>query len=89
MNDLHPYASVEDRAEKSQRAEPEPRFRPDPNLYPFGSNWLDLSEGNRIHYVDEGSGPVLLLRVHHLRKLGFDSARADWLAPFIYGEAHE
>ncbi|MBT8476239.1 MAG: alpha/beta fold hydrolase [Rhodobacteraceae bacterium] len=37
------------------------RFRPDPELYPFTSQWLPLTDGTRIHYVDEGSGPVLLL----------------------------
>lgn len=37
-----------------------PEFDPDPALYPFKSNWVDLG-GSRIHYVDEGHGPVLLL----------------------------
>lgn len=35
-------------------------FTPDPRLYPFESRWLDSSRG-RIHYVDEGTGPPLLL----------------------------
>lgn len=30
-------------------------------LYPFESRWMDLSSGARVHYVDEGRGPVLLL----------------------------
>jgi pimeloyl-ACP methyl ester carboxylesterase len=30
------------------------------SLYPFTSRWMDLEEG-RMHYVDEGSGSVLLL----------------------------
>ncbi len=29
-------------------------------LYPFESRWLDLG-GHRLHYLDEGDGPVLLL----------------------------
>src|SRR5579871_4278354 len=29
------------------------------SLYPFQSRYLTL-EGHRIHYIDEGSGPVLL-----------------------------
>jgi haloalkane dehalogenase len=33
---------------------------PDPELYPFTSHWFDSSRG-RVHYVDEGSGPVILL----------------------------
>lgn len=37
------------------------QFDPDPALYPFKSNWVDLSDGSRVHYVDEGRGPVLLL----------------------------
>ena len=37
------------------------RFRPDPRLYPFESRWLTLDDGSRMHYIDEGSGPVLLL----------------------------
>jgi haloalkane dehalogenase len=35
-------------------------FTPDPGLYPFESRWFDSSRG-RIHYIDEGSGPPLLL----------------------------
>ena len=35
-------------------------FSPDPALYPFESRWLDSSRG-RIHYVEEGDGPALLL----------------------------
>lgn len=31
----------------------------DDTLFPFASRFLDI-EGNRVHYVDEGSGPVLL-----------------------------
>jgi haloalkane dehalogenase len=34
-------------------------FTPDPALYPFTSHWFDSSQG-RVHYVDEGSGPVIL-----------------------------
>jgi len=30
-------------------------------LYPFASRWVDLPSGARVHYVDEGRGPVLLL----------------------------
>jgi len=37
------------------------RFRPDLELYPFTSRWLSLADGTRFHYLDEGSGPVLLL----------------------------
>ena len=33
---------------------------PDEQLYPFQSHFVEV-EGNRIHYVDEGSGPTLLL----------------------------
>jgi haloalkane dehalogenase len=32
----------------------------DRTLYPFESRWIDI-DGNRIHYVDEGKGPILLL----------------------------
>lgn len=35
-------------------------FTPDHSLYPFESRWFDTSAG-RMHYVDEGSGPTLLL----------------------------
>ena len=31
-----------------------------PELYPFKSNYLETSEG-RMHYLDEGEGPVLLM----------------------------
>jgi haloalkane dehalogenase len=36
-----------------------PTFRPDPELYPFRSRWFDARAG-RVHYLDEGEGPVLL-----------------------------
>jgi haloalkane dehalogenase len=35
-------------------------FTPDPTLYPFESRWFDSSRG-RMHYVDEGSGPAIVL----------------------------
>lgn len=35
-------------------------FVPDPALYPFASHWFDSSRG-RLHYVDEGTGPVIML----------------------------
>lgn len=35
-------------------------FTPDPQLYPFESRWFDSSQG-RVHYVDEGDGPPILL----------------------------
>lgn len=35
-------------------------FAPDPQLYPFQSRWFDSSRG-RVHYVDEGDGPPILL----------------------------
>jgi haloalkane dehalogenase len=35
-------------------------FTPDRELYPFTSCWFDSTAG-RMHYIDEGSGPTLLL----------------------------
>lgn len=35
-------------------------FTPDPRLYPFRSRWFDSSRG-RLHYIDEGAGPPLVL----------------------------
>jgi haloalkane dehalogenase len=35
-------------------------FSPDPELYPFESRWFDSSAG-RVHYVDEGTGPPIVL----------------------------
>ncbi|MBS9535482.1 haloalkane dehalogenase [Mycobacterium sp. M1] len=35
-------------------------FTPDPALYPFTSRWFDSTRG-RMHYVDEGTGPPLLM----------------------------
>ncbi|WP_373138441.1 haloalkane dehalogenase [Mycobacterium marinum] len=37
-----------------------PDFTPDPKLYPFASRWFDSSRG-RLHYIDEGDGPPILL----------------------------
>jgi len=35
-------------------------FTPDPTMYPFTSRWFDSSRG-RLHYIDEGDGPPLVL----------------------------
>lgn len=35
-------------------------FTPDPVLYPFESRWFDSTKG-RMHYLDEGTGPPILL----------------------------
>ena len=35
-------------------------FQPDPRLFPFESRWFDSSKG-RVHYLDEGEGPPILL----------------------------
>jgi haloalkane dehalogenase len=35
-------------------------FTPDPVLYPFSTRWFESSRG-RVHYVDEGEGPPLVL----------------------------
>lgn len=32
----------------------------DRKAYPFAHHWLELPDGARMHYVDEGRGPVLL-----------------------------
>jgi haloalkane dehalogenase len=39
----------------------EPKFEVDRRLFPYPSQYVNLSHGIRIHYVDEGKGPVLLL----------------------------
>ena len=31
------------------------------NEYPFESNFMELDDGNRLHYVDTGSGPPVLM----------------------------
>ena len=38
-----------------------PGFVSDVSLFPYSSHYLELKNGARIHYVDEGEGPVLLL----------------------------
>ena len=38
-----------------------PKFEVDKTLFPFDSRFMTLNNGARIHYVDEGEGPVLLL----------------------------
>ena len=43
-------------------SDPTPKvFEPDRTLFPFQSRYLELDDGNRIHYIDEGKGPTLLL----------------------------
>jgi len=42
-------------------ARPETMAHPqwlDEQLYPFQSRFVEV-DGNRIHYIDEGSGPIL------------------------------
>lgn len=49
--------------EKKVPSDKPPALRPawlDERLYPFESRYIEI-EGNRVHYVDEGTGPVLLL----------------------------
>ena len=38
----------------------ERRFEIDPERYPFASHWLPY-RGSELHYLDEGSGPVVVL----------------------------
>ena len=38
-----------------------PKFKPNKKLYPFESHYIDLEDGAKIHYVDEGKGDVILL----------------------------
>src|SRR3989442_1715498 len=69
------WRGLHDRAEWNQRHHGRPRvlgclsrregpvlidFVPDGSLYPFESRWFDSSVG-RVHYIDEGAGPLLLL----------------------------
>jgi haloalkane dehalogenase len=44
---------------ESQSAPPRPPWL-DEKLYPFRSHFIEIA-GNRIHYIDEGQGPTLLL----------------------------
>ncbi|MCH9812708.1 MAG: alpha/beta fold hydrolase [Epsilonproteobacteria bacterium] len=42
-------------------AETKEKFSVDKNLFPYKSHYLTLENGAKIHYVDEGKGPLLLL----------------------------
>ncbi len=37
------------------------KFEVDQSLYPFKSNFIQVKKGVTIHYVDEGTGPVILM----------------------------
>jgi haloalkane dehalogenase len=37
-----------------------PDFKPDPQLFPFASQWFE-GAGPRVHFVDEGSGPPVVM----------------------------
>ena len=37
------------------------KFKVNKELFPFESKFIQLSGGSKVHYVDEGSGPVLLM----------------------------
>jgi haloalkane dehalogenase len=36
-------------------------FTPSPALYPFESRWFETGSAGRMHYVDEGDGPPILM----------------------------
>jgi len=36
------------------------KFNINKDLFPFQNNFLHLDDGTKIHYIDEGEGPVLL-----------------------------
>ncbi len=60
---MQPAISPTDRRPATTRAgEPasDPPWLDRPRDYPFESHFADI-EGNRVHYVDEGEGPTLLL----------------------------
>lgn len=43
-------------------SDPTPQdFRVDRQLFPYQSRFIEMENGARIHYVDEGTGPTLLL----------------------------
>ena len=42
-------------------ADPKLKFKVPENLFPFQHRFITLENGARIHYVDEGTGPILLL----------------------------
>jgi haloalkane dehalogenase len=64
----------------------------DREAYPFGSHMLEVVRGQRMHYVDEGSGPVLLF-VHGTPTWSYEwrhliralSARYRCVAPDLLG----
>ncbi len=37
------------------------KFNINKELFPFQNNFLHLDDGTKIHYIDEGEGPVLLM----------------------------
>ena len=37
------------------------KFEVDKSLYPFKNNFITITKGINIHYVDEGKGPVILM----------------------------
>jgi haloalkane dehalogenase len=53
-----PLSVVQDHVVLPQAAQP-PRWL-DEQLYPFRSRFVEV-DGHRIHYVDEGSGPIVLM----------------------------
>lgn len=38
-----------------------PKFKIDRQLFPYQSRFITLNNGTKIHYIDEGEGPVILL----------------------------
>jgi len=37
------------------------KFKVNKQLFPFENKFVELSGGSKIHYIDEGQGPVLLM----------------------------
>jgi len=37
------------------------KFEVDKSLYPYQPHYLELEDGSKLHYIDEGKGPIILL----------------------------
>ncbi len=56
--------SAHRRVDRRHRVVNTPALEVDRDLYPFTSRFMELSNGAKVHYVDEGKGEVTFLMLH-------------------------
>lgn len=46
---------------EQQQITDQPKFKVDKSLFPYQPHYLELKNGEKLHYVDIGKGPIILM----------------------------